>query len=346
MMLIPWQEIAFDAGHSQGANIDPNYPNYSEGTQMFNLSQKLEGFKTRRDGNIVGLLERVLRARNAKCKYLISLHSNYPTKGVIVYYSCKRPQDKAIADTLALEISTALGIQNRGSAIRKNGNDDYYAINRYSARYGISGFIVEHGAHSELAENTEEKLNKIADVYRRLFGMNGQQPTPVQSIPIPPPSRQQPKTYTKRLLKLTSPLMRGEDVKEVQRKLKAKGYDCGSIDGYYGQKCVEAVKRLQRDFGLVSDGIVGTKTLNVLNSNSQPKKSIPKLTRLLKLTSPMMRGEDVKILQQRLNALGFNCGNADGIFGRKTQEMVKSFQRNKGLSVDGIVGNKSWQKLF
>ena len=61
-------------------------------------------------------------------------------------------------------------------------------------------------------------------------------------------------------------------------------------------------------------------------------------TRLLKRTSPYMRGDDVKALQSMLNALGFDCGAVDGIFGDKTRAGVKAFQQAKGLVVDGIVG--------
>ena len=65
--------------------------------------------------------------------------------------------------------------------------------------------------------------------------------------------------------------------------------------------------------------------------------------RLLRLGS---RGSDVKNLQQRLNSLGYNCGNADGIFGTRTYNAVRAFQRKNGLAVDGIVGKDTRSKLF
>ena len=57
------------------------------------------------------------------------------------------------------------------------------------------------------------------------------------------------------------------------------------------------------------------------------------------------RGEDVKLLQTTLNEQGYSCGNVDGIFGKNTQKAVKEFQKAKGLSVDGIVGRKTWTAL-
>lgn len=53
------------------------------------------------------------------------------------------------------------------------------------------------------------------------------------------------------------------------------------------------------------------------------------------------RGDEVKELQQRLNELGYSCGSADGIFGSKTEQAVKAFQKDHGLVADGIVGAKT-----
>lgn len=49
-------------------------------------------------------------------------------------------------------------------------------------------------------------------------------------------------------------------------------------------------------------------------------------------------GATAKELQNNLNTLGYSCGTADGIYGAKTAEAVRKFQRDKKLSVDGIAG--------
>lgn len=62
------------------------------------------------------------------------------------------------------------------------------------------------------------------------------------------------------------------------------------------------------------------------------------------------RGNAVKELQQMLNAAGFDCGKADGIFGAKTEFAVAAFQAAAGLTVDGKAGDqtitalKAWKK--
>ncbi len=57
------------------------------------------------------------------------------------------------------------------------------------------------------------------------------------------------------------------------------------------------------------------------------------------------RGTDVKTIQQKLKNWGYYKGQVDGIFGKKTTEAVKYFQRKNGLTVDGIVGNKTLAAL-
>ena len=54
----------------------------------------------------------------------------------------------------------------------------------------------------------------------------------------------------------------------------------------------------------------------------------------------------VALVQRMLNEKGYSCGTADGIFGTKTESAVKSYQRAKGLSADGIVGTNTYAKLF
>lgn len=58
--------------------------------------------------------------------------------------------------------------------------------------------------------------------------------------------------------------------------------------------------------------------------------------RVLKNTNPDMQGEDIKILQNKLNALGYSCGNPDGYFGPKTEKALIAFQKANELKADGI----------
>lgn len=57
------------------------------------------------------------------------------------------------------------------------------------------------------------------------------------------------------------------------------------------------------------------------------------------------RGNYVLIAQDNLNTLGYTTGGLDGIFGTKTQDAVRRYQKVKGLIQDGIVGCNTWASL-
>jgi peptidoglycan hydrolase-like protein with peptidoglycan-binding domain len=56
-------------------------------------------------------------------------------------------------------------------------------------------------------------------------------------------------------------------------------------------------------------------------------------------------GADVVALQQRLTALGYNPGRANGTFGASTRTAVMNFQKAKNLTADGVVGRATWAAL-
>ena len=70
----------------------------------------------------------------------------------------------------------------------------------------------------------------------------------------------------RRTIKFVLPMMQGSDVVIIQKILVEQGYYIGSsgVDGKYGKKTEEAVKRFQNEHGLVVDGIVGVKTWAML----------------------------------------------------------------------------------
>ena len=65
----------------------------------------------------------------------------------------------------------------------------------------------------------------------------------------------------------------GEEVKQIQTKLKRWGYYNGSVDGVFGSKTLSAVKAFQKKNGLTVDGIAGTKTLNAMGITSSSNSS-------------------------------------------------------------------------
>lgn len=91
---------------------------------------------------------------------------------------------------------------------------------------------------------------------------------------------------------------RGNEVKQIQQKLKNWGYYKGAVDGIYGSKTLEAVKYFQRKNGLTVDGIAGEKTLAALgisgasnSSSSSTNSNSNNVTLLAKLIYGEARGE-------------------------------------------------------
>lgn len=126
----------------------------------------------------------------------------------------------------------------------------------------------------------------------------------------------------------------GPEVTDVQRRLAALGYPTDGDDpGVFGRVTDSAVKTFQQRHGLLADGIVGEDSWKVLVEASYELGD-----RTLWQRRPMMRGDDVRDLQQRLNRLGFDAGQVDGMFGPDTEAAVREFQINVALQDDGIAG--------
>lgn len=137
----------------------------------------------------------------------------------------------------------------------------------------------------------------------------------------------------------------GDAVKTLQDKLNALGYNSGNVDGIFGAKTYAAVTAFQKANSLGVDGIVGKLTWGKLYGVS-PAMPVETTTVVGRPTvSYGSRGDAVRKLQELLNALGYDCGSVDGIFGSKTKAAVLAFQKANGLGVDGIVGPLTWAKL-
>ncbi|MEO1210270.1 MAG: peptidoglycan-binding protein [Cyanobacteria bacterium J06638_20] len=134
-----------------------------------------------------------------------------------------------------------------------------------------------------------------------------------------------------RSLHLTTPYMRGEDVRTVQASLHQRCFDV-DVDGVFGPGTQATVEAFQRQAGLLMDGIVGSRTRRILN------------TRTLYLKFPNLWGDDVTWLQRTLTRSGLSL-TVDGIYGPGTEWSVKQFQARHYLDADGVVGAQTWVKL-
>lgn len=123
-----------------------------------------------------------------------------------------------------------------------------------------------------------------------------------------------------------------------------KTSEAGHVGVYVGDGKV--IESRGRDYGVVKRPTAegGWKAAGRLDWFSD---TVPVLTRNLKyVEGDLMRGEDVKQCQEQLLRKGYEPGTPDGVFGKKTLEAVKKFQGEHNLTVDGVVGQNTWNALF
>lgn len=130
----------------------------------------------------------------------------------------------------------------------------------------------------------------------------------------------------------------------LQKKLKDLGYYNISITGNFDNYTTNSVADFQKNYNIISDGIVNNETwqtLYQLTNNSIPFDEEIRPT--LRLGST---GIYVTELQTLLTNLLYYSGAIDGIFESSTETAVKAFQLNNHLTPDGIVGRDTWSALF
>lgn len=167
-----------------------------------------------------------------------------------------------------------------------------------------------------------------------------------------------------------TPLSRGDFGEEVYRikiQLNRIGKNYPAIPGIPYTNAVfdapteEAVKAFQKIFNLTPDGIVGKSTWYKIKEIYAGVKRLNELTgEGLTITEaqrvypnalvPGTAAEAVRTVQYYLSFLSFFFENIDfvpltGVFDAETERAVRAFQETYGLTVDGIVGRQTWNKL-
>ena len=166
----------------------------------------------------------------------------------------------------------------------------------------------------------------------------------------------------------------GEDVTYTQQFLKDKGYYDGPITGHMGTNTTQALMAYQRDQGLTADGIAGKKTWSTISSAQTAPTPTPVQTNAggntqgnatpapVATATPLptlasnalgtatlrygMRSATVSALQTRLKELGYFSHSVTGYFGTATRTAVQAFQRDNGLTADGLVGSATRARLY
>ena len=138
----------------------------------------------------------------------------------------------------------------------------------------------------------------------------------------------------------------GKKVKTLQNRLIELGYLSGKATGEYDSATRAAVLAFQKSYKeLWDDGVAGPQTLKLLYSKNARKSSsvAASIGETLQLGSS---GSAVRSLQKRLKELGYFSSSIDGDYGDLTENAVKLFQEQNGLTVDGKAGSATLDKLY
>jgi N-acetylmuramoyl-L-alanine amidase len=120
----------------------------------------------------------------------------------------------------------------------------------------------------------------------------------------------------------------------LQRRLGAAGFaPAGAEAGVFCASTEAVLRHFQDQRGLRVTGVCDEECWRAIVESTWKLGD-----RLLVLSAPNLRGDDVGELQAALAKIGFDCGRVDGIFGPRTARALEDFQDNSGLLVDGVCG--------
>ena len=180
-----------------------------------------------------------------------------------------------------------------------------------------------------------------------LYGVNAIYAVPT-AIPVSTPTPTTTPITPENVIVIRAGSM-GEVVRRLQARLQELGYYTSRLDGVYLTDDIEAVRAFQSANGLKVDGKAGYETQTALYSDSAIRGNANVTSGETALVNTLRygsEGNEVTTLQNRLIALGYLAGSADGKFGRDTKSAVIAFQKANGLSADGVVGADTSAKLY
>jgi N-acetylmuramoyl-L-alanine amidase len=135
----------------------------------------------------------------------------------------------------------------------------------------------------------------------------------------------------------------GPAIAEIRSKLTQLGFLDDTAPGphTFDEDVDQAVRQFQQERGLTATGVVDETTYRVLDEARWRLGD-----RLLSyVVGNPQAGDDVIALQRRLSELGFDVGRVDGVFGSRTGDALREFQRNIGLPADGTCGPSTFKAL-
>jgi peptidoglycan hydrolase-like protein with peptidoglycan-binding domain len=228
------------------------------------------------------------------------------------------------------------------------------ALNATRALYewlsGVAGRRLGMAGHSTHHPTACPGPNLIAWVNRGMPSTGG--------APAPPPPPGTPAGapgFPGRILR-QPPIMRGEDTRTWQGRVRARGWGNVVVDGAYGPISEGACRQVQQIARLNVDGRVGPQTWPATwrDSAGPPGGTAPAPPAAggappfpgpILRQPPIMRNETARRWQARMRERGWNI-TVDGAYGPRSEATCREFQRRFGLATDGRVGPLTWGRTF
>lgn len=169
-----------------------------------------------------------------------------------------------------------------------------------------------------------------------------------------------------------------ELIRDVQARLGQRGFDVGPVDGVYGDSTQQALRNFQKSNNIQATGQIDSRTLAALGvtqgsmQRAQAGQQAPAAERPYqpmerRATAPEQRSEmrtdqqqrrqqqtsqaapadreTVRNVQQALEQQGYDVGQVDGVWGRRTADALRNFQRDQNLRGEGRIDQETLAAL-
>ncbi|MDY7223991.1 N-acetylmuramoyl-L-alanine amidase [Halalkalibacterium halodurans] len=307
--------------------------------------EQFEGIEvrlSREDDRFLSLAERTRLANEWGADIFISIHINAGGGTGFETFVFTNASSKSVAyqNVIHEEIMKVMGVTDRGkkranfAVLRTSRMPAILTENLFIDRASDAAKLKDPTFISYVAKGHGEGIVKVFGLKRK---SNTSSPANKPTVSRPNPSNQSKPSQPAASKPSTGNSKPSGDpyVRNIQQFVNSYGFSI-AVDGIAGPKTMRALimvlqTELNKQFarGLTVDGIFGPRTRAAL-ANLRAET----------------RGNLTRVLQAFLYIIGFNPGPFDGVFGDMTTTAVRSFQRARRLSVDGIVGPQTWSALL
>ncbi len=154
-------------------------------------------------------------------------------------------------------------------------------------------------------------------------------------------------------------------LQRVQQRLGDRGYDVGPVDGMWGDSTQSALRNFQRDQGLSQSGQLDRQTLAALGiqppgqqagmgagqqrqmqrQQTEPYRPIQQRGQQQGMMMQSVSPDVVQDIQRNLQDRGYDVGQVDGMWGRRTAQALRSFQRDQDIQASGRIDQRTLAAL-